>query len=209
MQFDVSKLWKRLGEPAIIAVVLFVLVGCAGAAPSPVPHVDVNTPAAAGALGDGEQRDPNSAYRLGSGDKLRIIVFAEEDLSGEFEVDGTGHVSLPLIGQIRARGRTLRSFENAVEEMLRDGYLLDPRVNAEVLNHRPFYIIGEVKEGGEYPFSIGMHVLNAIAMAGGYTYRANSSQVYITRQGQQHEFPATPETLVEPGDVIRVPERFF
>jgi polysaccharide export outer membrane protein len=150
-----------------------------------------------------------AVYRLDSGDKLRVIVFGEDDLSGEFEVDGTGTVSLPLTGQVGARGLTLREFEAAVEAMLSNGYLKDPRVSAEVLNHRPFYIIGEVQEGGEYPFVSGMNVLTAVALAGGYSYRANTAKVYITREAEELELPASADTRVLPGDVIRVPERFF
>ena len=85
----------------------------------------------------------------------------------------------------------------------------DPRVSAEVLNYRPFYIIGEIEKGGEYPFVNGMSVLNAVALAGGYTYRGNTNKAFITRRGHELEFPALPETRVYPGDVIRVPERFF
>jgi polysaccharide export outer membrane protein len=108
-----------------------------------------------------------------------------------------------------ARNRTLRDFESAVEASLRGGYLVDPRVSVEVVSHRPFYIIGEVENGGEYPFTSGLHVLNAVALAGGYTYRANTGKVYITRKSGERAFPATSETLVLPGDLIRIPERFF
>jgi polysaccharide export outer membrane protein len=150
-----------------------------------------------------------AAYRLGTGDQLRIIVFGEEDLSGEFQVDDTGAVSIPLVGDVTARGQTLRSFEAAVREKLAEGYLKDPRVSVQVLNYRPFYIIGEVEKGGEYPFVSGMHVLNAVAVAGGFTYRANTSKVFITRGEEEHEYLVSPELRLEPGDVIRVPERFF
>jgi polysaccharide export outer membrane protein len=150
-----------------------------------------------------------AAYQLGTGDQLRIIVFGEEDLSGEFQVDDTGAVSIPLVGDVTARGQTLRSFEAAVREKLTEGYLKDPRVSVQVLNYRPFYIIGEVENDGEYPFVSGMHVLNAVAVAGGFTYRANTSKVFITRGNQEYEFIVKPDLRLEPGDVIRVPERFF
>jgi polysaccharide export outer membrane protein len=150
-----------------------------------------------------------AAYQLGTGDQLRIIVFGEEDLSGEFQVDDTGAVSIPLVGDVTARGQTLRSFEAAVREKLTEGYLKDPRVSVQVLNYRPFYIIGEVENDGEYPFVSGMHVLNAVAVAGGFTYRANTSKVFITRGDQEYEFIVKPDLRLEPGDVIRVPERFF
>ena len=130
-------------------------------------------------------------------------------MSGEFRVDDTGAVSIPLVGDVIARGQTLRSFEAAVRDKLNEGYLKDPRVSVQVLNYRPFYIIGEVEDGGEYPFVSGMHVLNAVAVAGGFTYRANTSKVFITRGDQEYEFIVKPELRLEPGDVIRVPERFF
>ena len=107
------------------------------------------------------------SYTLGSGDKIRLIVFGEEDLSGEFVVDDAGFVRLPLIGQIAAAGRTVRQLEGDIASKLGAQYLKDPRVSIEVVNYRPFYIIGEVNKPGEYPFVAGMSVMNAVAMAGG------------------------------------------
>ncbi|MGQ0741099.1 MAG: polysaccharide biosynthesis/export family protein [Alphaproteobacteria bacterium] len=150
-------------------------------------------------------------YRLGTGDKLRVIVFGEEDLSGEFVVDGSGFIRLPLIGQVQAANRTVYELERDVEEKLKDGYLKIPRVSLEVMNYRPFYIIGEVNKPGEYPYVNGMSVLNAVALAGGYTYRANESSVHLRRYGDSREqsVPADETTKVYPGDIIRVVERFF
>lgn len=150
-------------------------------------------------------------YRLGSGDRLRLIVFGEDTLSGEYMVDGSGAVSLPLIGEVRAGGLTLREFQRAVEASLREGYLNDPRVSAEVMNFRPFYIMGEVREPGEYPFTSGLTVVNAVATAGGFSYRANTRVVFIKRAGSDREvqYPLTVNTPVQPGDTIRIGERFF
>lgn len=150
-------------------------------------------------------------YKLGTGDRVRVIVFNEEDLSGEFEVDSTGSLALPLIGNVSARGLTLREFETSVADALRDGYLKDPRVNVEVLNFRPFYIIGEVENGGEYDFVPDMTVLNAVALAGGYTYRADDRRVFVTKAGTNTEVEHRMESAIKvlPGDIIRVPERFF
>ncbi len=151
------------------------------------------------------------AYRLGGGDRLRLIVFGEDDLSGDFVVDGEGFVALPLVGEVRAGGRTLREFEQEVALALSQGYLRDPRVSAEVINFRPFYIIGEVANGGEYPFVQGMTVLNAVAVAGGYSHRADRRRVFITRADGsaevQYRFDRAVPVL--PGDIIRIPERFF
>ncbi|WP_417471052.1 polysaccharide biosynthesis/export family protein [Maricaulis sp.] len=150
-------------------------------------------------------------YRLGAGDQLRIIVFGEEDLSGEFVVDGRGTVSLPLIGEIDAGGLTAREFQQAFADELRNGYLNDPRVSVEVINFRPYYILGEVEAAGEYPFSDGLTVMNAVATAGGFTYRANRRVVFIRRAGSDREIevPLLAVTEVQPGDTIRIGERFF
>jgi protein involved in polysaccharide export with SLBB domain len=150
-------------------------------------------------------------YRLGAGDKLRIIVYGEESLTGEFFVSGAGKVSFPLIGEIDAAGRTLPEVQKSIETKLADGYLKQPRVSAEVLNYRPFYILGEVMKPGEYPYTNGLTVLNAVATAEGFTYRANKQTVFIKRATTEgeHPFPLTTATPVEPGDTIRIGERFF
>ena len=207
MRSDAAKPNGRLARLLLVGA-MALQWACAGS--SPPLAVGIGAPGGAQAGADGAQvAAPEAAYRLGSGDQLRVIVFGEEDLSGEFEVDDTGAVSMPLVGQVAASGQTLRSFEEAVRERLREGYLKDPRVSVQVLNYRPFYIIGEVDEPGEYPFVSGMHVLNAVALAGGFSPRANKGKVFITRDGQEAEFPMRPQTRLEPGDVIRVPERFF
>ncbi|WP_339777593.1 polysaccharide biosynthesis/export family protein [uncultured Thalassospira sp.] len=150
-------------------------------------------------------------YTLGSGDKVRITVFGEPDLSGEFEVSGEGQLSLPLIGTVNASGKTLSTLGTDIESKLKDGYLVDPKVNVEVMNYRPFYILGEVKEPGSYPYVNGMSVLNAVALGGGFTYRADKDDILIIRGGDESRQPekATPETIVLPGDIVRVEERFF
>jgi len=205
----------RHNSPSFFQVVALLLaalvVQAAGSActTTPVSAPADGAPQPDASVNSTTSTPPRAAYQLGSGDKLRVIVFGEEDLSGEFEVDDTGAVSLPLVGEVGAGGRTLRSFEAAVREQLSDGYLKDPRVSVQVINYRPFYIIGEVEKGGEYPFVSGMHLLNAVAVAGGFTYRANTSKVFITRGNRELEFAVTPELRLEPGDVIRVPERFF
>ncbi len=150
-------------------------------------------------------------YRLGSGDKVRVNVFGQSDLDGEYVVDGAGFVQLPLIGQIKAAGRTVDEFQKDVTAKFAEGYLVNPSVNVEVVNYRPFYIIGEVKSPGQYAYVNGMSVLNAVALAGGYTTRADTSEVYIRRNGstKEIELPADETTIVNPGDIIRVSERFF
>jgi polysaccharide export outer membrane protein len=152
-----------------------------------------------------------SEYRLGPGDRLRMIVFRQEDLSGEFLLDGQGAVSLPLIGKIDAKNKTLREFETAVQDRLRDGYLSDPRVSVEMLNFRPFYILGEVFKPGEYPYLDGMTVMKAVATAQGFTYRADQRRVFIKRadENEERSYRLDSATPIMPGDTVRIPERFF
>ncbi len=191
----------------LVTVAAVLLAACGGGASSSSGTI---APAARAAATPAPAVS-RQAYTLGGGDELRVIVFGEQDLSGEFVVDGDGFVSLPLIGEVSAGGLTLREFEQQVAEALASGYLRDPRVSAEVLNFRPFYIIGEVSEGGEYPFVQGMTVLNAVAVAGGYTYRADRNRVFITRVNSpgEVEYRASQGVNVLPGDIIRIPERFF
>jgi len=150
-------------------------------------------------------------YRLGSGDKVQITTFGEPSLSGAFDVSGSGMVDIPLVGEIKAKGLTTLEFGHAVENALKDGFLKDPKVSVEVMNYRPFYILGEVTKPGEYPYTNGLTVLNAVATANGYTYRADTHHVYIKRANDpvERRVDLTPQTTVEPGDTIRIKERYF
>lgn len=150
-------------------------------------------------------------YRLGPGDEIRVMVYGHTDLSGEFEVDGMGRVSLPLIREVNAEGLTPRELEQAITDKLKPDFLKNPKVSVDVLNYRPFYIFGEVKKPGSYAYVNGMTVVNAIALAGGYTYRAKENNVLIIRAKDvdREKNSADHDTIVLPGDVIEVPERFF
>ncbi len=155
--------------------------------------------------------DPSFQYRLGAGDKVRIQTFGENSLTGEFNVSGSGTVSLPLVGDMRAQGLTTGELQVAIQNALKNGFLTDPQVSVEVLNYRPFYILGEVTKPGEYPYTNGLTVLNAVATANGFTYRADTHRVFIKRANDtaEHELDLTTTTPVEPGDTIRIKERFF
>lgn len=150
-------------------------------------------------------------YRLGVADKVRVTVFGEAALTGEFTVGGNGRVSLPLIGETRATGLTISEFQAEIARELSNGFINNPRVSAEVLNYRPFYILGEVSNPGEYPYTNSLTVLNAVATAGGFTYRADNRRVFIKRAqaDSEEEFPLTTSTRVAPGDTIRIRERLF
>jgi polysaccharide export outer membrane protein len=150
-------------------------------------------------------------YTLGPSDKMRVTVFNEPELSGEFVVDGQGYVSMPLIGEIDVDGLTVRQFQRLAEEKFAAGFLREPRVSAEVTNYRPYYILGEIARPGEYPYTNGLTVMNAIATAEGFTYRANRKIVMIkgVDDDQEYRIELKPTTKVQPGDTIRVVERFF
>lgn len=170
-------------------------------------------PATAALPAPAEQGTPQSPdYRMGSGDRVRVTVFGQKDLTGEYLVDGSGLLAFPLIGQIRAGGLTAGELEHQIRSKLTPDYLRDPNVSVVVLSYRPFYIVGEVKTPGSYPYVAGMSVINAIALAGGFTYRAKESSFYLSRagkDGQKSRMDATPDTQVQPGDVITVRERYF
>ena len=160
------------------------------------------------ALPEAPPASADEEYRLGTGDQLRITVFGHEDLSMEtVEVDSGGRITMPLAGDLRVVGRTQREVEQSIVEALSPEYLKNPVVSVEVLEHRAFYIIGEVADPGPYPYTGGMRVINAVAMAGGFTYRAVEDEFVIQRDGQP--ISAGKETPVRPGDVIEVAERFF
>ena len=155
--------------------------------------------------------EPVEDYRLGAGDKVRLLVFNEPALSGEFSVNSNGALSLPLIGDIPAIGKTTAALKAELEQRFAEGYLREPRVSIDVLSFRPFYILGEVSKPGEYPYAAGMTVLNAVATAEGFTYRAEKRYVFIRRAGMEEEqrYKISPTLRVSPGDTIRIGERYF
>jgi polysaccharide export outer membrane protein len=150
-------------------------------------------------------------YVLGPGDKLKLTVYGETDLSGEFAVDGAGTVRLPLIGQVRAAGGTAAQLEQTVASALAQGYLRSPRVAVEVTTYRPFYVIGAVNRPGQYPYVEHMSAMNAIALAGGFNPSAVESVVFIRREGSNQEFsaPVDRTTPIYPGDVVTVHTTIF
>jgi polysaccharide export outer membrane protein len=159
----------------------------------------------------GMQASSAQAYILGPNDRIRVKVFGEQDITGEYEVDSGGYVSIPLAGHVRAAGLTTRQVERAIVSALSKGIVRDPRVNVEIALYRPYYILGEVKKSGEYPYRVGLTVLDAVASAGGFTYRANEDKVYLRRSGSAAEeiHPLNAPVLIYPGDNIRIPERYF
>jgi len=157
------------------------------------------------------QAQASDKYILGSNDRIRLKVYGEPDITGEYEIDSGGQVSVPLAGHVRAAGLTTKQLERAITLALAKGIVRDPRVNVEIAQYRNYYILGEVKKSGEYPYRLGLTVMDAVASAGGFTYRANESKVFLRRSGSGVEeiYALDSPVLVYPGDNIRIPERYF
>jgi polysaccharide export outer membrane protein len=154
---------------------------------------------------------PAGPYRLASGDRLRIIVFGQDNLSNIYAVDGSGRISMPLIDTVEAQGRTTQQLEKAIEARLRSGFLREPKVSVEVDTYRPFFVLGEVTNSGQFPYVNGMTVQTAVAIAGGFTPRGQRSVAEVTRVVDGQLVTATvPITYpVQPGDTIVIKERWF
>lgn len=158
----------------------------------------------------GESLEQPAEYRLGPGDQLRITVFGEPDLTGQYLVGSQGKIAYPLVGEIDAAGSTLIEFTERLQTAL-SSFLRAPNVSVEVANYRPFFILGEVQRPGTYPYSANLTVLNAVATAGGFTPRANRGVVFIRHAGEpdEHAYQLQITTPVLPGDTVRIGERFF
>jgi polysaccharide biosynthesis/export protein len=190
-----------LALAALLSLASFGLTGCAG------PGADLPPLPAA----------PQRAYRLGAGDQVRILVYGEDQLSGEYRVNDTGGIALPLIGSIRAAGSSTAELESTVAGALKkSGMLRDPTVAAEVIAYRPIFVLGEVNKPGQYPYQPGMTVVTAVAVAGGFTYRAIDDYAAVIRifgpgtpGGRAVEGRAARQDFVQPGDVITIYERRF
>lgn len=183
---------------AFLALLLMTLLAaCGGTKPPPLP--------AASATVAGE-----TSYTLAAGDRIKVTVFSHDDLSGEFQLDGAGNFAMPLVGEVKANGLTTRQLEQTIQRVMAEGYLVDPKVAVEVLNYRPFYILGEVRQPGSFPYVNGMTVLNAVALAGGFTYRADQEDIVLKRGGANSQpYTVTGDATILPGDVIEVQERYF
>ncbi|SDF74888.1 polysaccharide export outer membrane protein [Limimonas halophila] len=168
------------------------------------------SPVAAGS-GNGQAAPESNAYTLGPGDRIDLRVFGHDDISGEYQVDGSGAISVPLAGKVNVKNMTVSAAEKAVKDALQPDYLVDPSISMEILNYRPFYILGEVRKPGSYDYVSGLTVVEAVALAGGYTYRADKDDVTVVRADdpKNKEREVSQDARIMPGDKIHVPERFF
>lgn len=162
--------------------------------------------------GPGYYRAGYSGYRLGTGDRIRVIVLQDTEFSGDYDVDQSGSVAVRMLGPIRVAGMTLAEIETMLRDRYREsGYLVAPRLSVELVTARPYYIVGEASRNGQFPYVACLRVLQAVAIAGGYTRRASKTRMTIRRfysQSAEEEY-VSEDTLIEPGDVLRIPERYF
>lgn len=158
-----------------------------------------------------EESLPPTALALSPGDTIRVTVFNEAQLTGTYQIDDDGFVSLPLAGTLKAGGLTKVEFERVLATKLKGEYLTNPKITVEIASFRPYFILGEVERPGQYNYTSNLNVLSAMAVAGGPTYRASQTEVLIQRggKGEFKKFQMSPTVMIYPGDLIRVPERFF
>ena len=149
--------------------------------------------------------------KLQPGDKITVYVYGEDKLSGEYQLNQSGQISLPLAGTIEAKGLTQSELEQALAKKFRSEYLKQPKVTVNIASLQPYYVMGEVEKPGEFAYKSGLNVLTALAIAGGPTYRASRSTVQIQRRGEtsMREYPISASVPILPGDVVKVPERYF
>ena len=208
----------------LLAVLTSGLSGCKGSAipglttpdfalstPAPLPGPGQAYPPGAGRAPPGVPVVPFATYSLDSGDRVRVIVFGQQNLSNVYTVSASGTVAIPLIGQVRARGLTANGLSHQIARKLRAQYIKDPKVTAEVVTYRPFYILGEVTRPGQYPYAHALTVEEAVAIAEGYTPRAKKRMVRITRRfdGVMSTVMVPTDYPIQPGDTIYVLQRLF
>jgi polysaccharide export outer membrane protein len=185
---------------ALCLLILPLLTACGANAP-PVTEAERKTLEAEAA----------APPQLQAGEKIHVTVYNEPSLSGDYQIDPGGLVSLPLAGTVKAAGLTQEQLEQALTTKFASGYLKDPKITVGISEFRPFYIVGEVEKPGAYPYTGGLTVLSAIAIAGGTTYRANQSKVLIQHAGEDsmREYNTDSPIPILPGDIIQIPRRYI
>ena len=191
------------------ALALGLLVAGCAADFGPVASFDGTVPGSLASI-DGTVSG-SVAPVLQRGDKIKVTVYGEDNLNGIYDIDPSGSVSVPLAGTVRAAGRTKGQLQREIARRYKSEYLQDPKVTVEVVSFRPIYILGEAERPGEYPYRSGLNLISAVTAAGGFTYRASRSYVLIQHPGEEvwRQYPLSASVAISPGDLIRIPERFF
>ncbi|MGB5346612.1 MAG: polysaccharide biosynthesis/export family protein [Woeseia sp.] len=184
--------------PVLGVAMLLALVACSATPP-------------AGGISSGSTTAPTVDYAIAPGDVVEITVFGQNDLSGQFTVDSEGSISMPLINQIAAAGLSTRELELRLIEKLQPDFLRNPDVSVKLLTYRPIYVLGEVQNAGSYPYQPNMSVLSAIAVAGGYTYRAAKKKIFVVRgdDSSGRQINVSENTTLRPGDTVIIGQRLF
>lgn len=148
-----------------------------------------------------------------SGEGIHIDVLGEEQLSRNYTIDEAGMILMPLIGKLHIAKRSAQEIETILTQTLQDGYINNPIISVTPLEHHIFYILGEVRNPGRYNIPPGsVTVLNAVALAGGFTPHARKKNFEIVRskgEDKYHTENNSAYTDLRPGDIIIVKERFF
>jgi len=169
---------------------------------------------------------PTTDYVLRPSDILQVKIFQEDDLTREVSISGGYTISLPLIGTVDIKGRSVRQVEEIVRQLYDRDYIVNPQVTVIVLKYaeRSVNVIGSVNSPQAVPFppERGLTLLEAIARAGGFSRLADRSKVVITRtdeKGVSTTFTVNAEKLIggksanlwplQVDDVVHVPENIF
>lgn len=228
-----ARVQTRLTGPILMGAAL-LLSGCASSSDFTVPMPDIGLampaseepavevaetvsygepPVVPAGFGGAPQAvaDADGPYLLDTGDRLRVFVYGQPNLSRGYTVDHEGNITVPLIGSVHARGLTTRDLEASITAKLGTEFVRDPQVTVDVQQNRPFFIHGEVKTAGQYPYVSGMTVETAVAIAGGLSDRGSTRKFRITRRtnGFVEQIIAPADYLVKPGDTVFVYERYF
>ncbi len=196
-----ARCMDKVSTWCVLLALCLPAAGCAGLTTGSIGEADQKTMIEAAA----------ASPRLQAGEKIRVTVYGEASLSGDYQIDPSGFVSLPLAGTVKAVGLTQAELERALAKKFRSEYLRNPKVTVSIVEFRPFYIVGEIQKPGAYPYTSGLNILSAIAVAGGTTYRASTSTVEIQHAGESEmrEYSLAALVPVLPGDIIRIPQRYF
>jgi len=184
---------RRATRGLLAAMALTVAAGCSGTPPPPA------------------EAPPLTSYAIGIGDRVKVTVLEHDDMTTEADVADDGTVELPLVGSVRAAGRTSPELRDLLTERLARDFIKNPKINVEITKYRPFYVLGEVNRPGGYPFEPELDLRKAAAIAGGFTRRADTGAAYLVRDrdGRSDRSLVGLETRVFPGDVIEVDRRLF
>lgn len=216
---------RRGWAMASVALGLSIALGVAACGPSTTTGIYALpvSPQTSPNVGQGPQTGPTNVpdreckgstgdYRLGAGDRIRVVVLSDTEFSADYEVNSSGSISARMLGSLDVTGKTTQELEQILRDRYNSaGYLRSPRLGVELISTRPFYVVGEIARPGNFPHVACLRVLQAIAIAGGFTRRASRAKITIRRffSNFAEEEYVTEDTLVEPGDVIRVQERWF